>query len=122
MADGRFRQLRPRTKGNDDTLHQPQGQPGREPPSSTAPVVTFETQLSSFPAEITVGASAQVNIPIPPRCAQVAFISVTPGTWASINGGGTRTIKDGFIYNGKILSLDIVTDGTGGCIVQLAAY
>jgi len=86
------------------------------------PVRTFETPLVYFPAEITIPANTQQLIQVPPRCVQIAFISLIPNVYASINGGGGRTIKDGYIYNGEFNSLEIVTDATGTVVIQFGCY
>jgi hypothetical protein len=86
------------------------------------PVKTFETPIVYFPADIVVIASSNLEIPLPPRCVQIAFISVTPNLVASFNGGGSRTIKDGFVMNGAFQSLQVATDVGGTCIIQLGCY
>ena len=63
-----------------------------------------------------------ISIPLPPRCYQIAFINLTANVWASFNQGGARIVKDGFVYNGEFQTLDMVSDATGNCIIQLAAY
>lgn len=116
--------LRPRTVMRRDELAQPIGWQGLDPTAmrTTDPVRTFETPFVFFPAEIPVPAGFTGRIPLPPRCAQIAFISVVPNVAASFNGGGGRTIKDGFVMNGDFQSLDVVTDPGGSCIIQLACY
>ena len=122
--DGRSRVLRPRTRQADNELLQPVGTSGYDPIASRTldPVRTFETPLVYFPQEIVVGSGVVLDIPLPARCAQIAFISVIPNVQASINQGGPRTIKDGFVYNGEFTSLTVATDGAGSCIIQLACY
>lgn len=120
--DGRTPVLRPRTRQDEGGLVQPVGWIGNDMARKMDPVRTFETPLVYFPAEIPIGSSAQQLIPVPPRCAQIAFISVIPGLFASINGGGSRTIKDGFVLNGEFSSLEVVTDATGSCLIQFACY
>ena len=122
--DSRNRALRPRTMQGNNELVQPVGWPGRDPLEQrrTDPTRTFETPFINFPAEINIPAATQISIPLPQQCGQIAFINVLPGVIASINGGGGRTIKDGYIYNGDFQTLEIVTDATGSCSVQLACY
>lgn len=105
-------------------LNQPLGWQGLDPIAqrTTDPVRTFETPFVYFPADINIGVSTSIDIPLPPRCAQIAFINVTPNIVASINGGGARTIKDGFVYNGEFHSLQVATDAGGTCTIQLACY
>jgi hypothetical protein len=86
------------------------------------PTRTFEVPLRIFPEEITIPANTRQSIPLPQTCAQIAFINVVPGVWASFNGGGARTIKDGFVYNGEFQSLEVLTDATGSATIQLGAY
>lgn len=116
--------LRPRTRMVRNELQQPIGWQGLDPMAARTvdPLRTFETPYVFFPAEIVIGINFTGSIPLPVRCGQIAFINVVPGVMASINGGGGRTIKDGFVYNGDFRSLDIQTDGTGGCTIQLACY
>lgn len=122
--DARPRQLRPRTRQSENELDQPLSWQGNDPIArrTTDPVRTFETPLISFPAEITIPINSNIQVQLPKNCAQIAFIGVTAGCWASINGGGSRTIKDGFIYSGEFFSLQVVTDATGTATLQLAAY
>lgn len=122
--DGRYKALRPRTKNSLQRISQPEGWSGIDQTQQRQqdPLRTFETPLVYFPADILVGASQTLDIPVPQRCAQVAFVDVTPNVAASINGGGARVIKDGFIYNGDISSLSVATDGAGSCRIQLAAW
>lgn len=122
--DARSRWLRPRTLQSDNELTQPGSWQGVDPMANRVlnPVRTFETPLVYFPAEIQVGSSQTLNIPLPPRCAQIAFISVVPGLVASFNGGGTRTIKDGFVMNGEFTDLQVATDAAGSCLIQLGCY
>ena len=122
--DGRPRQLRPRTRQADNELVQPIGWPGYDQIAqrTTNPVRTFETPFLFFPADISIPSNTRQTIQLPPNCAQIAFIDVVPGVWASINGGGSRLIKDGFVYNGEFSSLEVLTDATGLVTIQLAAY
>lgn len=122
--DGRSRRLQPRTRQGTNELEQPQSWQGRDPIESRSkiPQSTFEVPFRYFPAEINIPINTQISIPLPNNCSQIAFINVTPGVIASINGGGTRTIKDGFVYNGEFSTLEILTDGTGTVTVQLAAW
>lgn len=122
--DGRYSRLRPRTRQGENELNQPLSWQGTDPMAArtTTPVRTFETPLITFPAEITVPINSNRTIPLPKNCAQIAFIGVKPGCFASINGGGARTIKDGFIYSGEFYSLQVATDATGTATIQLAAY
>lgn len=122
MVDGRHPALRPRTRPDEKQMTQPVGWIGQERGRTMDPVRTFETPMVYFPAEITVGANSQLLIPVPPRCVQIAFISLVPNVFASINGGGGRTIKDGFVYNGEFSSLEIVTDATGTVLIQFGCY
>jgi len=122
MVDGRHPALRPRTRQDEKQLTQPIGWIGQDMGRKMDPVRTFETPMVYFPAEITVGANTQQLIPVPPRCVQIAFISLVPNVFASINGGGGRTIKDGFVYNGEFNSLEIVTDATGTVLIQFGCY
>lgn len=122
--DGRNAIRRPRTVQSTEPFTQAQGYPGMDPVSKRTmdPVRTFETPLTYFPADIAIPALTQITIPLPPRCFQVAFIDVLAGCWASFNGGGSRKIKDGFVYNGDISSLEVLTDATGAATIQLACY
>jgi hypothetical protein len=86
------------------------------------PLRTFETPIVFWGPDIVVPSNTTMSIPIPDRCCQIAFISLVPGVFASINGGGGRTIKDGFIFNGDIQSLEVATDAGGSVIVQCAAW
>lgn len=124
MRDPRSHYLRPKTRTEIEPSRQAQGWPGNDPLENRPlnPARTFETPLQSFPADIVIGPLTQQIINLPERCAQIAFISVIPGLQASINGGGGRTIKDGFVYNGEFRSLEVLTDATGSCIIQLGCY
>lgn len=122
--DARPRVLRPRTKMDNQQVDQPWGWSGIDPIAQRTmdPVRTFETPMVYFPAEIVIGASQTVDIPLPQRCCQIAFINLLPNVQASINGGGPRTIKDGFVYNGEFTMLQVSTDAGGAVTIQLAAY
>lgn len=122
--DSRFRALRPRTRQGSNELEQPVGWSGRDAleQRSQTPLRTFETPFIGFPADINIGTNTTISIPLPPQCGQIAFINVIPGVIASINGGGGRTIKDGFVYTGDFTNLDIQTDATGSVTLQLATY
>jgi hypothetical protein len=122
--DGRNRALRPRTRMAEGPVSQPQGWSGIDQMAQRTldPVRTFEVPFVYFPADILVPASTTINIPLPPRCAQIAFINVVPNVVASLNSGGARTIKDGFVYNGEFTSLQVATDAAGSCTIQLACY
>lgn len=122
--DGRQRVLRPRTRVTGEELDQPMSWQGLDTIAQRAvdPVRTFETPLVYFPAEILIPVGQVLTIPLPPRCAQIAFISLVPNVTASINGGGPRTVKDGFIYNGEFQSLQVATDATGTVLIQLGCY
>lgn len=122
--DGRYKALRPRTRGMISSIAQPEGWSGVDQTEqrTSTPTRTFETPLVYFPAEILVGPGETIDIPVPQRCAQVAFIDLVPNVAASINGGGARTIKDGFIYNGDISSLRVATDAAGTVKIQFACW
>ena len=126
MADQDNRQgpQRPRTKQDDKRFSQPVGWAGLDPIGKRTmdPVRTFETPLVFFPGDILVPANTTISIPLPQRCFQIAFINLIPGVFASFNGGGARTIKDGFVMNGEFSTLDVATDALGSVIIQLAAY
>lgn len=122
--DNRNRYLRPRTMQGNNELVQPVGWPGRDPLEQrrTDPMRTFETPFIGFPADINIGINTTISIPLPPQCGQIAFLNVVPGVNASLNGGGGRTVKDGFIYTGDFSTLEVQTDATGTCTIQLATY
>jgi hypothetical protein len=109
---------------NDNALEQPIGRSGLDPLQQQPidPIRTFETPYVYFPAEIVVPINSVMQIPLPPRCGQIAFINLVPNVVASFNGGGGRTIKDGFVMNGVFNSLQVATDGTGTCTIQLACF
>ena len=106
----------------EDPMQQPASWLGNDMGRIQDPVRTFETPIVFFPAEILVAASTQQLITVPPRCVQIAFIDLVPNVVASINGGGGRTIKDGFVYNGQFQSLEIATDATGTVKIQFGCY
>ncbi len=86
-------------------------------------LVTYEKPIREFPEEIVIGASSVTTLragnELPNNCVGMRFIGLTASVVASINGGGTRTILNGDVLNGcEIDSIMIVTDATGGCIVQ----
>lgn len=122
--DGRNTYLRPRTTKETKLGRQPEGWPGidqfQQQPFN--PLRTFETPLVFFPGDILVPALTIASIPLPERCAQIAFIDLIPGVQANINGGGYRTIKDGFVYNGAFQSLEVQTDAVGSVRIQLAGW
>lgn len=123
--DGRYKVLRPRTRQSENDLNQSIGYLGGVTAIEQRvmdPVRTFETPLVGFPADVVVPSATVMDIPLPRNCAQIAFISVIPGVVASFNGGGARTIKDGFVYNGLFQSLQVSTDALGTCIIQLGAF
>lgn len=122
--DARSKWLRPKTRQGDNELVQPASWQGQDSMANRVlnPVRTFETPLVFFPADIVIGASTVVNIPLPPRCCQIAFISLIPNVVASFNSGGGRTIKDGFVMNGEFTDLQVATDAGGSCIIQLGCY
>jgi hypothetical protein len=122
--DSRHPIKRPFTKMDSNPLDQPMGRSGIDPMQQQPldPVRTLETPLTIFPPDIIVGINSNLSIPLPRNCSQIAFISVTPGLAASFNGYGGRTIKDGFVMNGAFQSLQVATDATGTCIIQLAGY
>jgi hypothetical protein len=122
--DGRNKALRPRTINRLDRVDQPMGWPGinQLEQRQDAPIRTFETPLINFPADILIPSGFNGAVPLPPNCAQIAFLDVVPGVAASINAGGGRTIKDGFIYNGSFQSLSVATDALGSCTIQLAGW
>jgi hypothetical protein len=124
LLNGITPQLRTRTQMRKTELQQPQGWQGLDPMGlrTTDPVRTFETPSVYFPADINVPSGFAGRIPLPPRCNQIAFISVVPNVFASFNGGGGRTIKDGFAMSGEFQSLDVSVDAAGSCIIQLSCY
>lgn len=122
MVDGRYPRLRPRTQQDEKSLTQPVGWIGQDMGRKMDPVRTFETPMVYFPAEIIIPANTQQLVTVPPRCVQIAFINLVPNVFASINGGGGRTIKDGYIYNGEFNSLEIVTDVAGTVTIQFGCY
>ncbi len=122
MVDGRYPRLRPRTQQDEKSLTQPVGWIGQDMGRKMDPVRTFETPIVNFPAEIVVGVGTQQLITVPPRCVQIAFIDLVPNVYASINGGGGRRVKDGFVYNGEFNSLEIATDATGTVVIQFGCY
>jgi len=124
MVDNRYPVLQPRTKQSNDALNQPIGWTGLDPIGNRTidPVRTFETPLVFFPQDIVLPVNTIISIPLPPRCYQIAFISLVANVWASFNQGGARIVKDGFVYNGEFQTLDLVSDATGTCVIQLAAY
>ena len=86
-------------------------------------LVTYEKPIREFPEEITIAANSVTTLragnELPNNCVGLRFIGLTASVVASINGGGTRTILNGDTLTGcEIDSIMIVTDGTGGCIVQ----
>lgn len=118
------RQMRRRMVPRDaENLTQPIGYLGRDESERKGPAIpTFETPLVTFPADIVIPGSFSGSVELPANCAQIAFISVIPNVVASLNGGGSRTIKDGFVYNGLFRSLQVATDAGGSCIIQVAAF
>ena len=122
MVDLRFRQLQSRAPQDNGKTQRPDGLIGQDIGRIQEWTNTFEVPFTWFGPDIVVNVNSTVSIAIPPRCMQVAFISLIPGVAASINGGGGRTIKDGFVFNGKITAVDVATDATGTVIVQLAGY
>jgi len=126
MVDQRFTALQPRTRmRRGEQLSQPMSYQGQDPMANRTidPTRTFEVPFVYFPQEILIppGVSG-LSIPLPPRCAQIAFISLVPDVFASFNGGGGRTMKDGFVMNGEFTTLDISTGPAGTCLLQLACY
>jgi hypothetical protein len=119
--DARPSRLRPQTRQELADLRIPLGWRG-ESTERRDPVRTFETPLVMFPAEILIGNNFEGQVTLPANCAQIVFLDVIPGVAASLNGGGGRTIKDGFAYNGLFQSLYVVTDATGQCTIQTAGF
>lgn len=124
MVDYRNPVQRPRTRMDQDDQRQPIGRSGLDPLQQQPmdPLRTFETPIVSFPADIAIPNNFNGPIQLPQRCVQIAFISLIPNVVASFNGGGSRTIKDGFVMNGLFNSLDVATDAGGSCIIQLGCY
>lgn len=122
--DGRNEARRPRTRQGQNELNQPVSWQGKDPIElrNVEPQRTFEVPLRTFPAEINIPINTFQNVQLPQNCAQIAFINVVAGVVVSINGGGQRTIKDGFIYNGEFSTLEVLTDATGTVTIQLAAW
>ena len=101
------------------------------PPGSDQPAVvmsslqTRELPLRTAPADIVVGASASVALiagagGLPSSTRGFRFIKVTDNVTVSVNGGGPRTVLDRDFYDGfQVNSLQVITDGTGGCILQV---
>lgn len=123
--DGRNTRLRPRTVNRiDHPSGMPEGWAGVDVTQQRQmdPQRTFETPLVFFGPDILIPPNTTMTVPLPDRCAQIAFINLVPGVFASINGGGGRTIKDGFVFNGDFHSLEVATDAAGSVTIQTAAW
>lgn len=122
--DARAKIRRPLTRMGTGEVSQPVGPLGQPAtyPNPTDPVRTLEVMFNQFPGDIAIGSNFAGMVTLPRNCGQIAFISVVPGVWGSFNGGGLRTVKDGFVLSGLFSSLYVQTDATGGCLIQLASF
>jgi hypothetical protein len=89
-------------------------------------LVTYEKPITEFTGDIVIPVNAagssttlRSGTELPTNCVGVRFISLLPGVFVSMNGGGLRTVLNGdTLTNTEIQSIVILTDATGSCIVQ----
>lgn len=90
-------------------------------------LLTYEKPIREFPADINVGASANVIFkagdPGLPRVWVGFRIFITGASPAdvviSVNGGGARTVQNGDVIDGAIISsLQVVTSALGAAVIQ----